>query len=218
MKFTDGFWHLRPGVSAGYAQEAYDITAVNNSIVVTAPTRRIESRGNVLNLPVLTTTLTPVADGVIKVRIEHHTGGRPSRGFEVNEEQGSGSVDVTDAGGTVTAGSLRAVIKAGSPWDLSFWHEDKRLTGSGAKAQGHLTLAAGAAVAAEPTGVAGITTTGLAPSRTYVHEQLDLGVGELIYGFGERFGPFVKNGQVIDVWNCDGGTSSSRPTRRSPSI
>lgn len=26
--------------------------------------------------------------------------------------------------------------------------------------------------------------------------QLQLGVGEKIYGLGERFGPFVKNGQV----------------------
>ena len=25
MKFTDGFWQLRPGVTALYAQEAYDI-------------------------------------------------------------------------------------------------------------------------------------------------------------------------------------------------
>ncbi len=35
-------------------------------------------------------------------------------------------------------------------------------------------------------------------ARTFVHEQLDLGVGELIYGLGERFGPLVKNGQSVD--------------------
>ncbi|NYI40154.1 alpha-xylosidase [Demequina lutea] len=208
MKFTDGFWHLRPGVTASYAQEAYDITADGDGIVVTAPARRIESRGNVLNLPVLTTTLTPVADGVIKVRIEHHTGGRRSPGFEVNERQAAGGIAITDGDGTVTAGTLRAVIRRGAPWDLSFWHADVRLTGSGAKAQGYMTLADGAPVAAEPTGVAGVTTTGLAPSRTYVHEQLDLGVGEVIYGLGERFGPLAKNGQVVDIWNADGGTSS----------
>ena len=27
--------------------------------------------------------------------------------------------------------------------------------------------------------------------------QLQLGVGEKVYGLGERFGPFIKNGQVI---------------------
>ena len=42
----------------------------------------------------------------------------------------------------------------------------------------------------------------------YIHEQLALGVGECVYGLGERFTPWVKNGQVIDLWNEDGGTSS----------
>jgi alpha-D-xyloside xylohydrolase len=71
-----------------------------------------------------------------------------------------------------------------------------------------MTLSDGAPVAAEPTGISGVTTTGLAPSRTYMHEQLDLGVGEVIYGLGERFGPLAKNGQAVDIWNADGGTSS----------
>jgi alpha-D-xyloside xylohydrolase len=208
MKFTDGFWHLRPGVTGAYAQEAYDITADGDSIVITAPTRRIEARGNVLNLPVLTTTLSPVADGVIKVRIEHHTGVNPPRRFEVNEQRAAGSLNITDEGGVVTAGGLRAIITRGAPWDLSFWHGDTRLTGSGHKAQGYVTLADGAPVTTAPAGVAGVTTTGLAPARAYMHEQLDLGVGELIYGLGERFGPLVKNGQTVETWNADGGTSS----------
>jgi len=216
MKFTDGFWQLRAGVTAVYAREAYDITAHDGALIVTAPTRPIEGRGNVLNLPVLTTTLTPVADGVVKVRIEHHTGGFASRGFETNEQGDFGSIVVTDTAGVVTAGSLRATIGRGAPWDLSFWHGDERLTGSGNKAQGHITLADLAPVAAEPAGVAGITTTGLAPSRTYMHEQLDLGVGELIYGLGERFGPLVKNGQSIDIWNADGGTSSEQSYKSIP--
>ena len=40
--------------------------------------------------------------------------------------------------------------------------------------------------------------------------QLSLGVGELVYGFGERFTPFVKNGQVVETWNEDGGTASEQ--------
>lgn len=42
----------------------------------------------------------------------------------------------------------------------------------------------------------------------YLTANLDVGAGELVYGLGERFGPFVKNGQSVDVWNEDGGTSS----------
>jgi alpha-D-xyloside xylohydrolase len=42
----------------------------------------------------------------------------------------------------------------------------------------------------------------------YMLAGLDLGVGEKLYGLGERFGPFMKNGQSVDIWNEDGGTSS----------
>jgi alpha-D-xyloside xylohydrolase len=33
---------------------------------------------------------------------------------------------------------------------------------------------------------------------------------------GERFTPFVKNGQVVDLWKEDGGTSSEWPYKNVP--
>src|SRR4030095_13903173 len=47
-------------------------------------------------------------------------------------------------------------------------------------------------------------------------EQLSLGVGECVYGLGERFTAFVKNGQVVDMWNQDGGTSSEQAYKNIP--
>jgi alpha-D-xyloside xylohydrolase len=47
-------------------------------------------------------------------------------------------------------------------------------------------------------------------------EQLALGVGEYVYGLGERFTPYVKNGQVVDLWNEDGGTSSEQAYKNVP--
>lgn len=46
--------------------------------------------------------------------------------------------------------------------------------------------------------------------------QLQLGVGEKIYGLGERFGPLVKNGQSVEMWNEDGGTSSELTYKNVP--
>ena len=43
-----------------------------------------------------------------------------------------------------------------------------------------------------------------------------LGVGECVYGLGERFTAFVKNGQVVDLWNEDGGTSSEQAYKNIP--
>jgi alpha-D-xyloside xylohydrolase len=216
VKFTDGFWALRPGVTAAYAQEAYDLAAEDDRLVVTAPTRPIRSRGNVLNLPVLTVTLSAPAEGVIKVRVEHHTGGRPRRGFELDEPGGVGRVATTVDGASLTSGALRAEIRAGEPWDLSFWHEGTRLTGSGHKSIGYLHLADHATVSAEPAGLTGVTPTGLAAPGAYLHGQLDLAVGEAVYGLGERFGPLVKNGQTVDIWNADGGTSSEMAYKNVP--
>jgi alpha-glucosidase (family GH31 glycosyl hydrolase) len=46
--------------------------------------------------------------------------------------------------------------------------------------------------------------------------ETTLSVGETIYGLGERFGPFVKNGQNIGMWNADGGTSSEQAYKNVP--
>ena len=57
MRFTDGFWLMRPGVEAHYAREAYDLDASPEALVVTAPTKPITTRGDTLHLPELATTL-----------------------------------------------------------------------------------------------------------------------------------------------------------------
>ncbi|NJI21386.1 alpha-xylosidase, partial [Aeromonas veronii] len=100
-------------------------------------------------------------------------------------------------------GGLVARIAPGAPWDLSFDVDGRRVTGSGHKAQGYVRLAPGAQVDA---GIVDNARQGGSPATatTFVHEQLDLGVGELVYGLGERFGPLVKNGQTVDIWNADG--------------
>ncbi|MCK2029237.1 alpha-xylosidase [Microbacterium galbinum] len=221
MKFTDGFWQLRPGVTALYAQEAYDIAETTETpdgpgLVITAPTMVISKRGDTLNRPVLTTTLSSPAEGVIRVRIAHHTGRRWHGGFALPGAGGAtASVSVSDAGGVVEAGSLVATVTPGAPWDLSFAVDGRRVTGSGHKAQGYVQLAEGAQV--DPGIVSNARQGGGMPAASvFVHEQLDLGVGEQIYGLGERFGPLVKNGQTVDVWNADGGTSSEQAYKNVP--
>ena len=58
MKFTDGFWQTRPGVTPLFAQEAYDIEACESSLTVTAPTKVIQGRGDTMNRPTLTVTVS----------------------------------------------------------------------------------------------------------------------------------------------------------------
>ncbi|WP_251455464.1 alpha-xylosidase [Microbacterium sp. Marseille-Q6648] len=221
MKFTDGFWQLRPGVTALYAQEAYDIQETDaapdgRGITITAPTKVIAGRGDTLNRAVLTTTVSSPAEGVVRVRIVHHEGRAWHGGFSIaGDEQPQVAASVTEAGATVSAGALTARVAAGAPWDLSFDVDGRRVTGSGAKSQGYIQVDPDAQVDPGIVGNArGGTTRALAPA--YVHEQLELGVGERIYGLGERFGPLVKNGQMVDIWNADGGTSSEQAYKNVP--
>ncbi len=217
MKFTDGFWQTRPGVTPLYAAEAFDIVPGEGSLTVTAPTKVIASRGDTLNRPSLTVTLTSPLPNIVGVKIEHFRGGRDERGFELFAEDGHGVVEVLDGAGVIRSGDLSATVAGGAPWNLSFAAAGRTLTSSGHKSVGYIELAPDAEVTSGIVGNARVADT-QHPSRptTYVHEQLSIGVGELVYGLGERFGPLVKNGQVVDIWNADGGTSSEQAYKNVP--
>ncbi|QFY07691.1 alpha-xylosidase [Nonomuraea phyllanthi] len=210
MKFTDGLWQLRPGVTALYAAEAYDVVTGEGEIGVTAPTAVIRRRGDTLNRPVLSLRLSSPLENVIRVRVDHHVGGGEERGFElVGAEDGHGAVKADGANGTtLTSGSLSATVAPGAPWNLSFHGDGRPLTSSGHKSIGYFRLAADAQVDQGPAGT----------ERSPVHlaQQLALGVGEVVYGLGERFGPLVKNGQTVEIWNADGGTSSEQAYKNVP--
>ncbi|UAJ80395.1 alpha-xylosidase [Leifsonia sp. ZF2019] len=195
MKFTDGFWQLRDGVTPVYAQEAYDVTAGDGTVTITAPGKVIERRGDTLNRPTLTVTLHSPLPNVIGVRVEHWQGAASGPAFALAAESGHAEVAVDDEGGTLRSGDLVATIRRGAPWSLTFSAGDRVLTSSGHKSLAHMTV------------------TG---EGAYMHEQLALGVGELVYGLGERFGPLVKNGQTVDIWNADGGTSSEQAYKNVP--
>ena len=83
MKFTDGQWLLQPGVVAHYAGEAYSIASADDKkLVVYAPVRPIKERGDTLQGPLLTITLSAPLPDIVRVRIEHFTGGL-TRGPEI---------------------------------------------------------------------------------------------------------------------------------------
>jgi alpha-D-xyloside xylohydrolase len=192
MKILDGMWLVRPGMHPQYAAEAYDVDATPDGLTVYAPVRRIEHRGSVLNIALLTVRLTAPLPGVVGVEVTHHAGG-VDRGphFALNAD--SAHRPETEIGGDVAeirSGSLTArVRRGGAPWQLDFLHEGRVLTSNGAKALGFVDTAAG---------------------EHHMFGQLSLGVGETVYGLGERFSAFVKNGQVVETWNADPGTASEQ--------
>src|SRR5438045_2615029 len=80
-------------------------------------------------------------------------------------------------------------------------------------------LAGGRLLTASEPGAAAIVTTQASDGTQgghYLREQLSLGLDTAVYGLGERFGPLVKNGQVVDIWNADGGTGSEQAYKNVP--
>jgi alpha-D-xyloside xylohydrolase len=75
MKFTDGYWLYRKGFSALHPRDVSDVVEDERSLTVYAPTKRIDSRGDALNLPQLTVTFDAPLPDVIGVTIEHFQGG-----------------------------------------------------------------------------------------------------------------------------------------------
>ncbi|MBB2900953.1 alpha-D-xyloside xylohydrolase [Kineococcus radiotolerans] len=196
MKFTDGYWMLRPGLQALRPRAVDDVEDLGDALRVFARTRPGDGRGDTLNQALITVTLTSPAPDVIGVTIEHFRGG-VERGprFALTREPADVVTVVDERGASLTSGGLTARVRREGPWALDFLAGGRRLTGSADRSVGVVTDAQG---------------------RTFVHEQLEQAVGEHSFGLGERFGAFVKNGQSVDVWNADGGTSSEQAYKNVP--
>lgn len=214
VRFTDGFWALRPGVTSIRAEEAYDIDVRDDALVVTAPGRRVTHRGDTLNRGALTVRVDSPMPGVIGVHVVHFGGQHVHAGVDLpGAVRGAAVTRGGTDGASLTSGSLTASIARGAPWRLEFSSHDRVLTASGSGSLAHMSVREDAPVG----GDVWVADEAL-PFRaeSYMSAQLDLGVGELVYGLGERFGPVVKNGQSIDVWNADGGTSSDQAYKNVP--
>ncbi len=196
MKFTDGYWHVRSGLTLNAAQEVRDLTLGEQEIEAFAACKKIVARGDTLNTAILTFRYSSPMPDVICVESVHHEGARLRGPHFPKSADSSVDVRVTEDPETavLTSGSLSVRIHKSGDWNAQFYYADRRLTGSERKGPAHIRSA----------------------DDAYMREQLDLGVGERIYGLGERFTPFVKNGQVVDLWNEDGGTCSEQAYKNVP--
>ncbi|SDZ18953.1 alpha-D-xyloside xylohydrolase [Evansella caseinilytica] len=196
MKFTDGNWMIREGLEIISPVQFFQAKQSNTSLTVTAAPRDLTHRGAQLDVPLLTVNYSSPAKDVIRVRIYHHRGTKKRYPeFHVKEQE---HVPVTpgETGDHVffTSGSLTVKVNK-TDWNVDYYRGEKRLTTSHFRGMAHITDAA---------------------KNTYMREELGLSVGEYVYGLGERFTPYVKNGQVVDTWNKDGGTSSEQSYKNVP--
>jgi alpha-D-xyloside xylohydrolase len=197
MKFTDGNWLLQPGVVAHYPAEAHDAAVNGRALVFHAPVRPIRHRGDTLQGPLLTIRIDSPMTDVIRVRIEHFTGATHT-GPHIPlfpEKRPKVAIKVTEKEASLHSGGLSAHVGRKEAWGVTFKSGGRTITTSPSRGMGYIEW----------------------PGHgNFVHEQLSIGVGECVYGLGERFTALVKNGQVIENWNKDGGTSSDQAYKSVP--
>ncbi|HEX6271266.1 MAG TPA: alpha-xylosidase [Anaerolineales bacterium] len=196
MKFTDGYWQMRTGMTPHYAAQVHEVEFEPDAMTVYAPTGRLQVRGDTINLPMLTLRFSSPMENVIRTQIIHHKGGNPRKPeFNLYPLAAPQVRIVNDEHVAVlTSGALSVHVQKRDNWLVEYVGKDEVLTSSGWRATGFVDT----------------------PEGRYIHEQLSLGVGEYVYGLGERFTAFVKNGQVVDIWNQDGGTSSEQSYKNIP--
>ena len=127
--------------------------------------------------------------------------GKPSTG-KVNVKE-------TAAGTTLTAGSLCATVSSKEhTFDIRFHSADgKTITSLQHRSIG---------IAYNPPPASPMQLSDMRRFKHYIFSQHSLGVGEQIFGLGERFTAFNKVGQSITLTNADGGTSSEQAYKNVP--
>lgn len=190
MKFTDGYWCVKKEMTPLYAVEYADSRRNGEELTIYAPGKHIANRGDCLNLGMLTIRLSSPMEDVIKVSISHFDGTAYKGPFaEIKNTAPHVRIEENEEFLLYQSGETKAVVdKRPDSWGIRFLDGDRELTGTGFRNMANIRN----------------NETG----RTYTVEALAIDVDESIYGLGERFTPFVKNGQVVEMWNEDGGTSS----------
>jgi len=202
MKFTDGYWMTRKGVSAFHPAQVHTIETTPNTVTVHASTKLLRHRSDTLNTTLLTLEFASPLPDVIRVRLTHFAEQRPKPAhFDLSQPAAPPVTIANDENATsLTSGLLSVRVPPplrAQAWGVEFVGEGRGLTTSGRRGIGLID------VEADNEG-------------HYMHEQLSLSVGENVYGLGERFTAFIKNGQVVDIWNRDGGTSSEQAYKNVP--
>ncbi len=188
MKFTNGFWLLREGVYLSKAVHLQKVESDNQKLSLLYATKKVEHRGHTLNIGTVGVEVDSPLHDVIRLKVTHLKGEKQPLKFSLNEEKPSVQIAQT----SFTSGNLTA--KFSQDFGIEWFGHGTKFASQDEKG---LFYAA-------------------APEGNFIAAQMPIGVGEQIYGLGERFTAFVKNGQTVDIWNEDPGTNTDQAYKNIP--
>ncbi|WP_112289397.1 alpha-xylosidase [Rahnella sp. AN3-3W3] len=198
MKISDGNWLIQDGLSLTHPLQVFEVQRSGNDMVIYAAPKDASERASQLDSTLFTLRFFSPQTGVIGVRITHFDG-ETDKGPHYSLLQSDTPelrFEDNEEFAALHSGDLCVRVTKGNNWTLDFLRNGRRITGSVAKSNGYVQDANS--------------------QKTYMMERLDLGVGETVYGLGERFTALVKNGQTVETWNRDGGTSTEQSYKNIP--
>ena len=207
MRFTNGYWMTKQEYIMNCATQCVRVTRGADSMQVLAACRPIRGRGDILNSGNLTVTFSAPRENVIRVQVTHFAGAAMKEPrFEIHEEPVQPVMAEDGAYASFTSGALTARVHKGEGgWQVDYVADGRVLTSSsGFRGMCHALKKEEGPCSLYPHG------------QGYMMDSLMLDVGECVYGLGERFGAYVKNGQTVDMWNADGGTASELAYKNVP--
>ena len=191
MKFNLGEWVTKPGVTTYNCEQIRQVklSADGKEVYLFAVPYRADTRS--MDGPAQEIVITSPQADMLRLQTVHFKGDRRKYPkFDIDDRKCTLTFTERDNEITVSSGNIRLVIQKRDPCSFTYYYGDRKLTNIGSR-YGSAMLS--------------FVST---PDGPYMRGQLQVDVGEKIYGLGERFTPFVKNGQVVETWNEDGGTSS----------
>ncbi|MBN1892744.1 MAG: alpha-xylosidase [Clostridiales bacterium] len=196
MKFTNGTWLPEEGYSIFSPKEIFEVERSESALNLYAPYTSQTDRSRTVDSGMMTIRISSPATNIISVKIINHKGAKPrDAAFRLNTRSVTPVFAETEDEYVFVSGSTEARIPKSGAFSIRFLFNGRILTSTGLTGPAYIT---------DPDG------------QGYVRERLELDVGEYIYGLGERFTPFVRNGQSVEIWNEDGGTDSDLAYKNIP--
>lgn len=190
MKFNIGEWVTKPGVVSHNCEQIRETRLSDDKTQLWLYGVGYKEDRRSLDGAAIELEISSPQPDVLRLTARHLKGdNRRSPQYEITNVQTV--LDIKEDASTIsiTSGKTRLQINK-SPAEFVWFYGDRRITSIGAQF-GHPML-----------------SYMQTPEGPFMRAQLDLDIGENVYGLGERFTPFVKNGQTVEIWNEDGGTAS----------
>ncbi|MHC5248657.1 alpha-xylosidase [Enterococcus sp. LJL90] len=196
MKYSDGGWLIKEGYDVKYAVHIYDAVQKENKLIAYMPYTYVGHKGATLDGGLLTMELSTPHQDVIGVKLYNYKGiQKKFPDFEISSQEIQPEILEDEKVYRYTSGDLSVELTKGEGLEANFSYKGKPITQSLSRSKAYIH---------DPKGL------------PYISEQLTIGVDEKIYGLGERFTNFIKNGQSVDIWNADGGTGTEQAYKNIP--